>query len=303
MKSIRILIFIFSLFFCVSCKDINNVTVSGQVLDQVTNKPISNAEVVVLCWYTTSIDDVSFAKKTVFTDSKGMYRVQFDKGHNIDVASQSKGYNPARSYVELSSNEIVANLKLSTSKENSTLRSWLNTDNLIEGEMPFLGLRIYADVITKKLDLNRVETIGFDLINFKSTTDTSTADFWFMIEKKQGQPSVICASKDGGILPIKDEETTTSLLYTHITAPDSVYFSSYELKSDEHAFFVLCRDGKTYGKIILERTLIDKSIPDGKGSYFMEYGRQFSCLYQSDGTRNLAYSIPDMDLENYLLHR
>ena len=74
-----------------------------------------------------------------------------------------------------------------------------------------------------------------------------------------------------------------------------------KLTGSEEGFFVRCRDSKTYGKIILEKSAIDISAPDGQGSRYKEFGKNFSCLYQPNGTTDLTYSQTDIDLENFLV--
>jgi hypothetical protein len=63
----------------------------------------------------------------------------------------------------------------------------------------------------------------------------------------------------------------------------------------------LCHDGKTYGKIIWEKSSVDISRPDGQGSFYKGFGENFSCLYQPNGTTDLSYSTPGIDLENLLV--
>lgn len=91
------------------------------------------------------------------------------------------------------------------------------------------------------------------------------------------------------------------MLYEKTKAPKSGYFSTYRLTGDEAGFFVLCRDGKSYGKIILEQSEIDLSSPDGKGSFYKEFGVNFSSLYQTNGSNDLSYRVYDIDLEDFLV--
>jgi len=72
----------------------------------------------------------------------------------------------------------------------------------------------------------------------------------------------------------------------------------YEFKGNEEGFFVMCRDGKTFGKIIFEKSLISKGGVDGD---YVDRGRYFSCLYQPNGTTDLSYSPQDIDLESFLV--
>jgi hypothetical protein len=304
MKKQLLLILLTTLTLFTSCHDLKNIVVTGQVVDETTGQPIVNAEVVVLCWYMSSIDDASFKKQTIATDKNGNYQTTFDKGHQVNVASKGKDYEPNRSYNKLEDNEIEVNLKLSKEKTNLTLVTLLNTDiSTLEttDKTPFLRIRIHADQNRNSLDLNNIETFGFDIASLTMKTDTAQCDLWFKIEKREGQPTTILTNKKGGIIPIYNNEINSSFLYEKSIAPTTGYQNEYLFKGNEEGYFVLCRDGKTYGKIILEKSSVDRSRPDGKGSFYKDFGKYFSCLYQPNGSTDLSYSPTDIDLEDFLV--
>jgi hypothetical protein len=304
MKTTLLNILLIALTILASCQDRNNIVVTGQVIDETTGKPIPNAEVVVLCWYNHNIDDASFNKQTLTTDNEGKYQAKFDKGHKVDVASKSTDYQPNRSYNELKDNEIEVNLKLTKRKENPNLVTLLNTDNVmldLNENFPFMRVRIPAVKNGKGLDFKNAVTFGFDFKTLKTNSDTTQTDLWFRIENKEEQPTIIATSLNGGLIPILDSEIKSSLLYEKTIAPTTGYVTTYKLAGAEAGFFLRCRDGKTYGKIILEKSAIDISSPDGQGSNYKEFGKNFSCLYQPNGTTDLTYSQTDIDLEDFLV--
>ena len=304
MKTTLLNILLIALTTLTSCQDRKNIVVTGQVTDETTGKPIPNAEVVVLCWYNHNIDDASFNKQTLTTDNEGKYQAKFDKGHQVDVASRSTGYQPNRSYNELKDNRIDVNLKLTKTKDNPTLVALLNTDKAmldIKEDFTFMRVRIPAVKNGQGLDFKYAITFGFDFKTLIINSDTTQTDLWFRIENKEGQPTTIATSVNGGLIPILESEIKSSLLYEKTIAPTTGYVTSYKLTGSETGFFVRCRDGKTYGKIILEKSAIDISSPDGQGSYYKEFGKNFSCLYQPNGTTDLTYSQTDIALEDFLV--
>jgi hypothetical protein len=280
--------------------------VSGKITNEV-GEPIPNAEVAVLCWYMHGLDDASFNKKTLTTDNEGKYLTTFDKGHQVDVASKAIGYQPNRWYNELNENHVEVNLKLSKILENPSLAILLNTDiNSFSNtdSVPLIKIRIYSNQSSNTLDLNRIETYGFDLKTMSIRNDSTRCDFWFKIERDLGQPRTIRSNINGGIIPIYIADVNTTFLFEKGTAPTSGYVKECRLNGKEEGLFVLCRDGITFGKIVFEKTEIDSSVPDGKGGHYKEYIKQFSCLYQPDGSTNLSYSQPNIDLEDFLVdHR
>jgi hypothetical protein len=305
LKNIQYILLLLSIGFS-SCQDRYNIVVSGKITDEF-GEPISNAEVVVLCWYMHGLDDASFRKETLTTDNEGRYLTTFYKGHQVDVASKAVGYQPSRRYNELRGNHVEINLKLSEIIGNPSLVSLLNTNiNSFSGtdSVPLIKIRVYSDESNKTLDLNRIETYGFNLKTMSINKDTTQCDFWFKIERNLGQPRTVRANRNGGIIPIYVSDVNTTFLFEKGTAPTTGYVKEYRLNGKEEGLFVLCRDGMTFGKIVLEKSEIDSSVPDGKGGHYKEYIKQFSCLYQPDGSRNLSYSQPNIDLEEFLVdHR
>lgn len=288
-----------------SCQDRYNIHVTGKITGE-SGRPLPNAEVVVLCWYSHDLDDASFIKKTLGTDAEGTYFAKFKKGHQVDVGAKAIGYQPNRSYNELSERHVKVNFELAPEVNNPSLATRLLTDVYWDSDsdsVPLIETRLHVDPITNKFDLNNIETYGFDLKTLTISKDTTQCDFWFKIERQEGQPEIIHANVNGGIIAAYIGAITTFLFEKPI-APTTGYTTSHRLKGNEEGFFVLCRDGRTFGKIIFDKSEIDAGRSDDKGGYYTEYIKLFSCLYQPDGTTNLSYSRPDIDLESFLVdHR
>ena len=299
MNSIYKIIFICFFSILTSCKNKTDIIVTGQVTDEAGN-PISNAEVRVSCWYNHDIYDTSLDKNTTKTDNKGNFQVTFEKGYNVYIAVKSKDYEPMTASRDLAESEINIPIKLRKSKTNPTIIA-LTTTDLVEIETteksPYLRIRIQG-LDNNNLDFNNIKTFGFDFSTLTTNTDVTQCDFWFKIEKKEGQPKILQTNKNGGLIPILDSEIKSSLLYEKNVAPTNGYKSEYKLNGNEAGFFVLCKDGKTYAKIILDKSLIDISSPDGQGSFYKEFGQRFRYLYQPNGTADLSNPYTDIDLES-----
>lgn len=314
MKKILSTILLLFVVFIASCQNKTDIVISGEIVDEMTGKPIPNAEVMIFCWF-KSFNDVSFKKQILKTNDEGKYQATFDKGYKVDIASKAVGYLPKRSYNKLKNNKIKINLKLSQVRSNPTLIA-LNLDS--DKEDPMLRVHIPAKKDNNELDFKNATTFGFDFQSLTTISDTTRTDIWFRLEDKEISsdtlvnimsfedkeipPTTLVTSIKGGLIPIFSNEIESSLLYEKNTAPTKGYVTSYKLTGSELGFFVRCRDGKTYGKIILGASEIDLSSPDGQGSYYKEFGRSFIYLYQPNGTTNLAYYHTDIDLENFLLN-
>lgn len=100
----------------VSCcqNDIENITISGSVLDSLTKKPLKEVEIKVVCWiYGDSVDESYTDSKTkiVKTNNEGKYFLAFEKGAFIEVIANHEGYTEVHEGHHLSKNNII-NIKM-----------------------------------------------------------------------------------------------------------------------------------------------------------------------------------------------
>ena len=290
------------LFFILlpGCGDKTNIEVTGKVVDEVTGRPISNADISASCWYHVNIDDASLSNDSAKTNAAGEFKINFEKGYAVNLVAKAANYDPVQVAGDLEKNVISFLIKIPRSKPNPTLISFIekNSLNLDDDEKdPYLRVR-FQGLKNRQLDFNNPTNYGFDFSTQTSKTETSNCDIWFGPEKKEGQPMTLVTNKSGGLIPIFESEVNSSLVYEKNVAPTSGYVPTYKLTGKELGFFVLCRDGKTYAKVIFDMGLIDTSSPDGKGSFYKEFGRKFRYLYQPDGSTNLSYPNNDINRDN-----
>ncbi|MBC8110108.1 MAG: carboxypeptidase regulatory-like domain-containing protein, partial [Verrucomicrobia bacterium] len=246
-----------------------SVWISGQITDKESGKPISNAEVLLYGWHPVVNNNIC-VKKTVFTDEKGYYKAYFESLNSVDIASKTANFNPERRY----NNWLIfpsINLALTKETRNPSLRS----DLLTMENTPTISLYVQSTEHASVLDY----TFGYDCKSFKTTKDTSNCDFWFKLERKNTSPTTIVGSPKGGVIAVYERDIPSSFLYDLPYAPKTGYKKECYVGNlrGEYAMglFVLCRDGKTYAKIIFNST---SGISQG------EYIKRFSCLYQPNGT-------------------
>jgi hypothetical protein len=297
---LAISVFISVLFSCCNNNE-RHVSVKGQIIDDLTGKPIAKAEVVVLCWYYYGLDEATYREQKLETDEKGNFAANFNEGYQVDVASKAPGYLPGRAFNELSSNRLVVNLELAKERTNPSLKAYILTDGHPYEDTdstPFLRVRYSYD---KSGKLAAIETFGIAFDGLKTSKDTSKCDIWFRPPEKEGHPAVVVANTRGGIIPVYSHEISSSFYYEKPMAPTTAYSGLYTLQGNEEGLFVLCRDGRTYAKLMLEKSALDVSSPDGKGGSFKEYGKHFSCIYQPNGTNDLSYSASSINLRDFLL--
>ncbi len=196
---ISISVILLLLTSCIS--EQHNISVNGKIIDSKTSEPISNAEVVALCWYQNNIDDVTFKKQETRTDKDGNYKFQFDIGYQIDIASKAENYNPNRIYNELENNSLKQDLKLNKIENNKSLIVNLITMNFRDEEVtPYLRQRVYSNQSTNELDFTKIELWGYDFINSKNTPTADSADIWLKGILKTEQSTILKSSSKGGLI-------------------------------------------------------------------------------------------------------
>jgi hypothetical protein len=282
---------LFFLTLISSCQDRQNIKLTGKVVDDVTNEPIQGADIVALCWYNHSVDDESFRKVSITTDKFGNFTSTFPNGNRIDIASQANGFLPTKKSIKIETNEIKTVLRLRRDVRNETLISHvISQDDIVNptNKTPLLRLRIQN---------NNTETYGFDFKGLTSDVDTLNSDLWLRIEREQ---IALVTPNSSGLIPILRSEIKSSLFYELEKAPITGYRRKYILTGGEEGFFIRCRGGKTFAKVILVKGTVDISGEDKRGS-FKERRRYFSFLFQPNESNDLTFPKAKIDLERFLV--
>ncbi|MBN8569046.1 MAG: hypothetical protein J0M18_05405 [Ignavibacteria bacterium] len=287
--------------------DFKEVHVTGVVTDKETHKPVPNAEVFLQCEYHIDFENNGYEKKTVFADSLGRYSVTFKRGFNVESAAKSSSHNPYRIYNKLSNDNLTINFELDKIIRNPTLRTLMYVDSfdkMIDEDspkFPFLRIQIPSLDTTAILDTNNITTYGFDIATMQMNIDTNECDFWFVPGNEDMEPNILSANASGGIFPVYETDINSSFFFELNEAPLTGYRNKIYLNGKEEGFFVRARDKKTFAKIILHKWKIDSSGPGKNGKYKKEYGKNFSCVVQTNGTRNLHFSREQLDLSEFVI--
>lgn len=287
--------------------DFKEINVTGIVTDKETHKPVPNAEVFLQCEYHVDFENNGYEKITVFTDSLGRYSVTFKRGFNVESAAKSSSHNPYRIYNKLSFDSLTINFELEKIIHNSALKTLMYVDSFDEvldedsPKFPFLRIQIPSLDTTAILDTNNITTYGFDIATMQMNSDTNECDFWFVPGNQDKEPNVIRANATGGIFPVYETDINSSFFFELNEAPVKGYQNEIYLTGKEEGFFVLARDKRFYAKIILHKWKIDNSGLDKNDKYTKQYGLNFSCIAQSNGTRNLHFSREQLNLSDFVI--
>ena len=283
----RILILLFIINSLLGCnrKEAKNIVVKGVVFNKETNKPISNAQIVILAWEPslTETDGLEYTKKEFVSDKNGFFSGEFDAALKLDIASTSEGYKPTLKRIdEISSNDILVKLPLELMKVN-------NFSSQVYVKQPlFLG---YKKFFTK--ENNSIELLGINL-NTLDNSDLNKSDLYVEYDPSTKTPKRLICKPNTGILPIYKEKNK-SLIFDFLIAPDSGYQVEHNVTGEEAGYFL--KHGNGYCKLIMKER-IDSSIPY-KDGYYKEEGYTFEAICNPVGV-NLAVNRK-IDLEDYIL--
>jgi hypothetical protein len=309
----------FLLLACVGCDPANRSAIHAtvRVVDAVTGKPIPHAAVLVVALFEPGgwgplqpQPGDSLVAGTA--DARGVLRVSFPQAFLVAAAAQAPGYLPARRMWSLTPSPSLSLLPLRRSRSNPTLRTALFISPLGKADpaLPWLAperdeerppVVVKVDYCPQSAGARFRDTYGLVLSRARASRDTTACDFWLAPSETDHPPTVLVAGGQGGVYPLFSQGYAHSSLFDSDQAPARGYFRRYVLTGKEAGFFVRTRDGQHYGKYLL----------GSSGSGFLAgstdlqepactYWWEGSCLYQANGSRNLAIGLGPVSLPSFL---
>jgi hypothetical protein len=270
------------LAFLVSCTNPNNskqIEVKGVILDSQTGKPIPNARVTLLCWRQVRSDEETYDKIDTIANSEGAFEVRFEEGFKVDIGSIAANYHP--SVQEIKDVDKASNIELKLDRNTAT------------GSLRELGqLAVFVRDYNTEPTMPRTYH-GINLLDGTNTQSSDSMDVGVVQYASVEYPKILITSAKGGIVPIFDKSKNTIS-----KAPEGGYLTKYEMTGNEKGFFVKCRDGKTYARLMVFSLKYDQSSPFSNGS-FKDYGIMFNAVLQTEGRE---FNSPnDLRLDYYIL--
>lgn len=117
MKKIFILLML--LLFLSCQKEKKAITISGYIRDSITQQPIKDAKVTILCWYDAGWDKTDYQSIDIVTSTNGFYQTTFDEGYKVAVASIAKGYTVSmKEQIRMENENFVIEINLKEKKSN-----------------------------------------------------------------------------------------------------------------------------------------------------------------------------------------
>jgi hypothetical protein len=282
MKGLKIFLFSLMMLELASCNSneiTNQITVKGAVLDNQTGKPIANARVTLLVWRKVRYDEDTYDKVDTVANDKGIFQVEFTEGYKVDIGSIASNYYP-----------IAKEVKDLKQASNIELRLNKNAADGVSEDLGQLASFVRDYNTTPRLES---EYYGINILNGTNTKSLDSMDIGVEQSAEINYPKVLVTSERGGIVPIfKNTKNEIN------KAPKEGYVRRYQLKGNEQGFFIRCRDGKTYSRLMIYSLEYDRSTPY-KNGHFKDYGIMFNVLLQNVGNE---FNIPDtIRLDYYIL--
>lgn len=278
----RVLLVVFLFVLTTSCaRHFYDVAWKGIVVDAQTGLPVPLCEMQINCFYQDNMDRSGHRIYQSRTDLFGNFELTLEKGYRINSQFSAHGYEPVDFTLPLLPGNLprVIQLTKKDGAEQSKLEVRVFSEAMTGTETPYMGVK-YQVVDSQKFEF--VELIGFDLLNGKSSICVDSADVWIELSRDSGLNPVVYANRKGGLYPVSRGSDSLSFhLLNADYAPVDGYASNYRLTGYERFFFVKCRDGVHYAKLILDGYLCVIQYGAGADS-FKEFGLRFGYVVQRD---------------------
>jgi hypothetical protein len=307
------------LLACAGCTPANRsaVWVTVQVVDAETGQPVPHAAVLVVAVFERGdAGPLSPGPRdslaSGMADARGLVRVYFPHAFLVAAAAHAPGYLPARRKQRLMAAPPGFVLPLRRAYPNPALRATVYASPLATADPDFRFVLPERDaertpVVVKVDDCPQStgarfrDTYGLVLSSARTSRDTAACDLWLSPSATDHPPTVVVAGGRGGICPLFSPGYAHSPLFDSDQAPARGYVRRYVLTGKEAGFFVRSRDGQHYGKYVLDSkdSRFSAGAREPEGPY-CTYGWEGSCLYQPNGSRNLALGPGAVNLPAFL---
>ena len=115
MKKVKYCLLVLTLFLVSCYNDIDDVNIYGKITDSISQKPIENVRVHIICWRYGNTPDGSYTGQdsiTVTTNKEGRYSHNFNKGAFIEIKTSISGYQDRHESTDITTKNNTMDLKL-----------------------------------------------------------------------------------------------------------------------------------------------------------------------------------------------
>ncbi|TAJ14326.1 hypothetical protein DMA11_05585 [Marinilabiliaceae bacterium JC017] len=273
-----------------------NISWQGIVADAATKAPVVGCDLYCTSFYQRNIDESDKHQQQSITNYHGQFLLNFQKGYRLNVTLEADGYLKTHLKYPMYKLKKTDTIFITKEPVQSRIILYLLPENKMEAHTPFIREK-WQQPDSIKARKTKKEWWGYDFINQKATNLIDSTDIWLEYKNKSSNNYVLKSTNQGGILPIFKSEIQTSFLLEMEKAPLEGYLDSYKPTGKEAGYFILCRNGKTFVKMIPEDYLCKVSYQTDK-NVINETGIRFSYALQNDKLH--PYSFPVVEINDLL---
>ncbi len=255
------------------------------IVDQATRQPVPFTNIYAKAIYQDNIDHSSYAIYRLISDSNGKIQCSVSKAYQLNINIETRRYQTYHQTFKPSKNNLPDTIFLTRSKSKNNL--YLSVDRTdFNLNAPFISQKtIYPDHSRK----NEITTSfkGFDFILNQCSAESF--DLGLNIKSlNQFNNIELTSTEKGGIFPVFENEITGSFFLEMENAPQQGYHRNYQLTGEEAGFFIRCRDGKHYAKVIFDNQLYQLRFNQKQDS-IVELGLRFNYIIQKDSINRMYF--------------
>lgn len=266
---------------CSCARHFYDVAWQGIVVDAKTGLPIPYCEIQTSCLYQNNMDRSGKKTYQTQTDLFGNFSFHIEKGYQINSQLSAHGYEPVDFTASLLPGNLPRVIKLNklAGADNSQLEVRVLSESISEKNAPFIGVKY---ILVDSLRVEFADMIGFDLLNGKQAHHVDSVDVWIEFSRDVQRNPIVWANRKGGLFPlVASLDSVAGHLLNCDYAPVDGYRASCQLTGLENGFFVKCRDGIHYAKLIMDNYLCVIQYGEEK-ERVKELGVRFSYVVQRD---------------------
>ena len=283
-----VLILVFLSFSC--SKESYNIIWNGVILDSETHQPVPFTSIQTKALYQSNIDQSKAEEQHLFSDANGEFFCSFEKAYRVNILVEPTRHQTFNESYFISKNKLPDTIYLHRSDNNIDLLMSIDEKGF-HSTAPFISQQT---IYTSGKRKSGIETRkkGFDFINQQS--DLNQFDIALNIKKQQNNYEIeLFATREGGILPVYSHQISESFFLEIENAPLHGYQKNYRINGNEAGYFVKCRDGKHFAKVIFKPELYKLNITSRQDS-IVEMGIKFNYILQNDSTSYSYFPVIDI---------
>lgn len=264
-------------FLIASCsKQLYNFTWSSVIVDEETRQPVPFTSIYTKAFYQNNIDQSNSESYHVISNSNGEFKYCFNKAYQLEVDIKTTRYQAYQQTFNTFSRKLPDTIFIKRIESDGELFMSISHEGFTQNT-PFISQKTIHTYGRRKPEQS-LEINGYDFL--EKERSSTVYDLGLNIKGFGNNKLVeLITLGKGGIYPVYNTEISESFFLEMENAPLLGYQKSYRLKGTEAGFFIKCRDGQHFAKIILDKQLYQLQFNNEQDS-IVELGLKFHYIIQ-----------------------